>query len=57
MVVSHKPWQIGIMRSVAPAAGYPYSNLATDRATNQTVAAFYRLIYHTAVAAQIGQGG
>lgn len=38
---------------VAPASGYPYSILATDPDTGLTVTAFYGLIHHTAVAAQL----
>lgn len=39
--------------AVAPAAGYPYSILATDPATGLTVTAFYGLIHQTAVASQL----
>ncbi|MFB0491323.1 hypothetical protein ABIE45_003909 [Methylobacterium sp. OAE515] len=41
---------------VSPAEGYPYAILASDPVTGLTVPAFYGLIFHTAVAAQIGQG-
>jgi len=41
---------------VFPAEGYPYAILASDPVTGLTVPAFYGLIFHTAVAAQIGQG-
>jgi hypothetical protein len=36
--------------------GYPYGITATDPATGVRVPAFYGLIHHTAVPAQIGQG-
>lgn len=36
--------------------GYPYGITATDPATGLRVPAFYGLIHHTAVPAQIGQG-
>lgn len=36
--------------------GYPYGIVAADPATGQTVPAFYGLIHHTAIPAQIGQG-
>lgn len=36
--------------------GYPYGITATDPATGLTIPAFYGLIHHTAVPAQIGQG-
>ncbi|SFT11868.1 hypothetical protein [Methylobacterium sp. yr668] len=38
------------------AEGYPYGITATDPATGLRVPAFYGLIHHTAVPAQIGQG-
>ncbi len=36
--------------------GYPYGITATDLVTGLTVPAFYGLVHHTAVTAQIGQG-
>lgn len=36
--------------------GYPYAITATDPATGLTVPAFYGLIHHVAIPAQIGQG-
>lgn len=38
------------------AEGYPYGITATDPVTRLKVPAFYGLIHHTAVPAQIGQG-
>jgi hypothetical protein len=40
--------------AVSSQTGFPYSILATDPASGLTVPAFYGLIHHTAVAAQIG---
>ncbi|WP_426315497.1 hypothetical protein ACN9MF_11260 [Methylobacterium fujisawaense] len=48
--------QLAMAQLPAKADGYPYAILATDPSTGRRVPAFYGLIHHTAVAAQIGQG-
>ncbi|MDH2313160.1 hypothetical protein [Methylobacterium brachiatum] len=43
-------------RTPVKADGYPYAIFATDPASGLRVPAFYGLIHHTAIPAQIGQG-